>query len=280
MKELAEALKHRAGLQMRQGVVTAVTGSTNSVLLGGSDVPVDEVQHLNSCAPQIDDVVWITSDGADLWIVGTHGDPPPIDPARLPAFDTYFTAADTPGAPDPVSGLEGVATMTAVMLSWDLPPEALWRTWEIFEDTTPGFVPGSPILATTSTVASVAHEPGSGPWCLKVRAVNTRAETSPDVEVGPFTLPQLPEVELGPGSVHADHMAASAVDLESAVVTGQISAGKLADNAVTLAKLSAGMVPTRVVDALPALPDAEYPEGSTAILTSEGGKLYKVRRFT
>ena len=65
MKELAEALKHRAGLQMRQGVVTAVTGSTNSVLLGGSDVPVDEVQHLNSCAPQIGDVVWITSDGAD-----------------------------------------------------------------------------------------------------------------------------------------------------------------------------------------------------------------------
>ena len=88
MKELAEALKHRAGLQMRQGVVTAVTGSTNSVLLGGSDVPVDEVQHLNSCAPQVGDVVWITSDGADLWIVGTHGAPPPIDPSLPPPAAT------------------------------------------------------------------------------------------------------------------------------------------------------------------------------------------------
>ena len=47
MKELAEALKARAGLRMRQGVVTAVDGSTCSVLIGGSDVPVDGVQHLN-----------------------------------------------------------------------------------------------------------------------------------------------------------------------------------------------------------------------------------------
>jgi hypothetical protein len=74
MKELAEALKRRGGLRMRQGVVTAVDGATNSVLIGGSTVPVDGVHHLNSCAPAVDDVVWITSDGADLWILGTHGE--------------------------------------------------------------------------------------------------------------------------------------------------------------------------------------------------------------
>ena len=73
MKELAQALKQRAGLRRRQGVVTAVDGATCTVLIGGSTVPVEGVQHLNSCAPQIDDVVWLDVDGADLWIIGTHG---------------------------------------------------------------------------------------------------------------------------------------------------------------------------------------------------------------
>ncbi|HQF96682.1 MAG TPA: hypothetical protein PLS46_21125, partial [Microthrixaceae bacterium] len=75
MKELAEALKAKAGLRMRQGVVSAVDGSTVSVLIGGSTVAVDGVHHLNSVAPQVGEVVWIASDGADLWILGTHGDP-------------------------------------------------------------------------------------------------------------------------------------------------------------------------------------------------------------
>ena len=242
MRELAEALKGTPGLRMRQGVVTAVSGSTNSVLIGGSDVPVDDVQHLNSCAPQVGDVVWVASDGADLWIIGTHGDPPPIDPSRLPAFATYFAAAETAGDPAPVTGLAGAAAMTGVMLSWDLPPEALWRTWEVYEGTTAGFTPGTPILETTSSVVTIAHDPASGPWYFKVRAVNSRGEASSFVEVGPFTLADLPDVELGPGSVHAENMAANAVDLASAVVTGQLLAAKLADNAVTQAKIAGGAI--------------------------------------
>lgn len=84
MKELAEILKARNGLRMRQGVVMAVNGDTVSVAIGGSTVAVDGVQHLNSCSPSVNDIVWIVSDGADLWIIGTHGAPPIIDPDILP----------------------------------------------------------------------------------------------------------------------------------------------------------------------------------------------------
>lgn len=242
MRELAEALKRRTGLRMRQGVVTAVNGATNSVLIGGSAVAVDAVQHLNSCAPQIGDVVWITSDGADLWIIGTHGDPPPIDPARLPAFETYFTDADTAGAPAVVTNLGGDVAFSTVLLSWDLPPEAMWRTWAVYEGAVSGFVPGTPILVTTETVVSLSRDTGSGPWYYKVRAINSRGEASADAQVGPFTLPKLANVDLGPGSVYAANMAANAVDLASGVVTGQLVAAKLADNAVTQAKLAAQVV--------------------------------------
>ena len=242
MRELAEALKRRAGLRMRQGVVTAIDGPTCSVLIGGSTVPVDGVQHLNSCAPVVDDVVWITSDGADLWIIGTHGDPPPIDPSRLPTFATYFTEADPVGPAAAVTGLEGSAAFSTIILEWDLPPEAMWRTWEVCEGTSAGFMPGSPILTTKETVVRVSKASGSGPWYYKVRAINTRAEASAYVEVGPFTLPKIASVDLGPGSVYAANMAANAVDLASAAVTGQIVAAKLADNAVTQAKLVDGIV--------------------------------------
>lgn len=244
MRELAEALKKRAGLRMRQGVVSAVTGSTCSVFVGGSSVPVDGVQHLNSCSPQAGDVVWITSDGADLWIVGTHGDPPPIDPALLPTFETYFTDADTPGAPSPVAGLAGAAGFTQITLSWALPPEAMWRTWQVFEGTTSGFTPGTPVLTTDKTVVSIAHVTGSGPWYYKVRAINSLGVASTDVQVGPFTLAAVTAVDIGPGSVLATKLAANAVDLASAVVTGQVAAAKLADNAVTQAKIAAGAVGT------------------------------------
>jgi len=277
MKELAEALKARSGLRMRQGVVTGVDGSTCSVLIGGSDVPVDGVQHLNSCAPAAGDVVWIASDGADLWIIGTHGDPPPIDPSRLPDFETYFTDADSPGAPAAVSGLAGDAAFSTVILSWDLPPETMWRTWKVYEGAAAGFEPGDPVLTTTECVVRLSKDTGSGPWYYKVRAVNSRGEASADVEVGPLTLPALEHVDLGPGSVYATNMAAGAVDLASAVVTGQLVAAKLADNAVTQAKLASAIVDaTKLAD--DAVTSAKLAAGAVdnaalADLAVSGGKI-------
>ena len=239
MKELAEALKGTTGIRMRQGVVTAVAGDACSVAIGGSDLAVDGVQHLNSCSPKAGDVVWIASDGADLWIIGTHGPAPAIDPALLPAFDAYFTGADPEGAPEAVTGLTGAANLGGLILAWDLPAEALWRAWEVYEGDEPGFSPLSVLLTTNQTVVGLTRDPGSGPYYYQVRALNTRGEASAAVEVGPFTIPLVTAPDIGEGSVHAAALAAGAVDLAAATVTGQLLAERLADNAVTLAKVDA-----------------------------------------
>lgn len=241
MKELAEALKAKAGLRMRQGVVSAVDGSTVSVLIGGSTVAVDGVHHLNSVAPQVGEVVWIASDGADLWILGTHGDPPAIDPSRLPVFETYFTAADPAGTPTAVTGLVGATTSSGVLLSWDLPPEAKWRRWEVYEGTASDFTPTTPILTTTATVVAIPRDAGSGPWYYKVRAMNTRDESSADVQVGPLTVAQIGEANLAADSVTAAKIKAGEItaaqlnvaDVQAAVVTAA-KINTLELNAITI----------------------------------------------
>ena len=239
MKELAEALKAKAGLRMRQGVVSAVDGSTVSVLIGGSTVAVDGVHHLNSVAPQVGEVVWIASDGADLWILGTHGDPPPIELSRLPAFETYFTDADPDGAPAPVTGLTGATTRAGVLLSWDLPPEARWRRWEVYEGTAADFVPVTPILTTTVTVVAIPRDPGSGPWYYKVRALNTRDEASTDVQAGPFSVALIGEANLAADCVTAAKIRA-----------GEITAAKLDVTDVQAAVVTAAVVNALELDAV------------------------------
>lgn len=170
---------------------------------------------------------------------------PPFDPADLPDYNNYFSGADSIGNPDEVSNLSAVATLTMVILSWDLPPEALWRTWEVFEGTTAGFTPSpTPILVTNAQVITIPHDSGSGPWYYKVRAKNSRGEYSLFLEVGPVTLPDLASVSLGPGSVFAENMADNAVDLASLVVTGQLAEAKLADLSVSLNKLQDHAVDT------------------------------------
>jgi len=170
---------------------------------------------------------------------------PPFDPADLPDYNNYFSGADSIGNPDEVSNLSAVATLTMVILSWDLPPEALWRTWEVFEGTTAGFTPSpTPILVTNAQVITIPHDSGSGPWYYKVRAKNSRGEYSLFLEVGPVTLPDLASVSLGPDSVFAENMADNAVDLASLVVTGQLAEAKLADLSVSLNKLQDHAVDT------------------------------------
>ncbi len=210
-----------------------------SVLIGGSSIPVEGVHHLNSVAPQIGEVVWIASDGADLWIIGTHGDPPPIELSRLPAFETYFTDADPDGAPAPVTGLTGATTRAGVLLSWDLPPEARWRRWEVYEGTAADFVPVTPILTTTVTVVAIPRDPGSGPWYYKVRALNTRDEASTDVQAGPFSVALIGEANLAADCVTAAKIRA-----------GEITAAKLDVTDVQAAVVTAAVINTLELDAV------------------------------
>ena len=262
MKELAEALKAKAGLRMRQGVVSAVDGSTVSVLIGGSTVAVEGVHHLNSVAPQVGEVVWIASDGADLWILGTHGDPPPIELSRLPAFETYFTDADPDGAPAPVTGLTGATTRAGVLLSWDLPPEARWRRWEVYEGTAADFVPVTPILTTTVTVVAIPRDPGSGPWYYKVRALNTRDEASTDVQAGPFSVALIGEANLAADCVTAAKIRAGEItaakldvtNVQAAVVTAaavnalELNAGAIKAGTLSVDRIAAGSIKAAKLD--------------------------------
>jgi len=247
VKELAEALKAKAGLRMRQGVVSAVDGSTVSVLIGGSTVAVEGVHHLNSVAPQVGEVVWIASDGADLWILGTHGDPPPIELSRLPAFETYFTDADPDGAPAPVTGLTGATTRAGVLLSWDLPPEARWRRWEVYEGTAADFVPVTPILTTTVTVVAIPRDPGSGPWYYKVRALNTRDEASTDVQAGPFSVALIGEANLAANCVTAAKIRAGEITAAKLDVT-DVQAAVVTAAAVNALELNAGAIKAGTID--------------------------------
>jgi hypothetical protein len=296
VKELAEALKAKAGLRMRQGVVSAVDGSTVSVLIGGSTVAVDGVHHLNSVAPQVGEVVWIASDGADLWILGTHGDPPAIDPSRLPVFETYFTAADPAGTPTAVTGLVGATTSSGVLLSWDLPPEAKWRRWEVYEGTASDFTPTTPILTTTATVVAIPRDAGSGPWYYKVRAMNTRDESSADVQVGPLTVAQIGEANLAADSVTAAKIKAGEItaaqlnvaDVQAAVVTAakintlELNAITITGGDITGVTLTGGVIRTAVsggrvvIDSVDDVRRAQFFSGAAnEVMPGTVGNLYQ-----
>jgi hypothetical protein len=174
-----------------------------------------------------------------------------IDPALLGTANL-----DPAGAPSLPIGTFGTAAFESIILSWAMPALALvpFRSYEVYEGTTSGFAPdtgafSNRIMATPQTVVSIPHITGSGPWYEKVCAVNSRGERSAFVSFGPFTMAQIASVDLGPGSVYAVNMAANAVDLASNVVTGQINTAKLADNAITQAKLQTSIIDnTRLVD--------------------------------
>ena len=155
----------------------------------------------------------------------------------LPPFESYFTDADTPGYPSAVTNLQGSAGFTSVILSWDLPPEALWRTWEIYEDAAAGFTPTTPVLVTSAQVIVIAHDAGSGPWYFKVRAVNSRGERSTFVEIGPFMMQSVGSIALGIGTVLEENLADLAVRLDGAKVNGQISETQIANGAITTDKI-------------------------------------------
>lgn len=240
MKELAEALKAKAGLRMRQGVVSAVDGSTVSVLIGGSTVAVAGVHHLNSVAPQVGEVVWIASDGADLWILGTHGDPPAIDPSRLPDYATYFASAAPEGAPATPTNVLGTALLNGLLVRWDRTAYDPWLTWEI-QLSDDDWVSGDTF--TTATQPVVVPLPPGGPFYLRVRAINsvasdvsewgydfTKAHANPAVEVDWDEMPLITETMIDDLAVSTPKLAANAVtakkidvaDVQAAVVTAAV----------------------------------------------------------
>lgn len=265
MKELAESLKRHPGLRIRQGVVTARDGVTCSVLVGGSEVPIEGVQHLDSCDPAVDQVVWLASDGADLWILGTHGAPPPIDLARLPAFETYFLAADPAGDPDPPEDLVVTALATGLLIRWDLSPEAIWRRWDIEIDLDDEF-PAPATVSTSLHVNTVPLAAESGPWYVRVRAWNTRDEASEWVTApGSYAIPartdwsampQITETKIADGAISTPKLQAESVtaakvdveDLQAAIVTAEVvnalelNAGSIAAGTIDTARLDVGEI--------------------------------------
>ncbi len=248
--DLAQRLNQSKGVQITQGVVTAVDEPTVTVTIAGSDVEVDEVQHLDSCAPKVGDVVWIATDGSDLWILGTHGEKPPVAPSDLPSPQAWFAAVDPAGPPAAPQGVKAETTLSGIVLSFTLPPEALFRTWEIFEGATAGFTPTTPIATIDTTVYTIPHDPGSGPWYLKIRAKNTRGEYSDFVSIGPLTLDTVPEhidasgitgTMISDGAIQSPKIAAAAISADK-IAANAITSEKIAANAITAGKIAAGAI--------------------------------------
>lgn len=57
----------------RQAVITAVTGSTVTIQIGGSTTSIPGVKFLNSYSPSVGDTVWVMTQGSDVWVVGELG---------------------------------------------------------------------------------------------------------------------------------------------------------------------------------------------------------------
>jgi hypothetical protein len=183
-------------------------------------------------------------------------EPVEVPEAVLPGWDSYFGGNDTSGLPSPpTAGISG-AGIEYVNLSWVLPPEALWRTWEIYRDTTAGFTPGLGNLIDTidATVYSDKRTPGSGPWYYKVCAVNSRGEKSTFTSFGPFTLAQVAtgdivdgainSIKIATGALTSGHFGVGAVNLSSSIVTGSLEAYMISAGALNAGVIYGGTIGT------------------------------------
>lgn len=73
IRELVDALKPKGSTRSyRQGTVTAVNADfTVDVTIAGSTTSITGVKTLTSCAPRVGDGVWLSTDGQDLFALGT-----------------------------------------------------------------------------------------------------------------------------------------------------------------------------------------------------------------
>jgi hypothetical protein len=62
------------GLRLRQGKVMATNNSPKSidVQIAGDTNTLPGVKYLDSYAPQVDDIIWLISNGSDLLCIGNQ----------------------------------------------------------------------------------------------------------------------------------------------------------------------------------------------------------------
>ena len=143
------------------------------------------------------------------------------------------------------TGLTAVAVGTGqILVSWDRVASQTPVTYRLY--TGAASPPTTLVVATGQNVVTVKQTIADGARYFAVSSVDVAGgESAKSAAVGPVSAQQIGSVDI-------------------------------ADAAVSIAKFATGIVPTRVVAALPALPDAAYPAGSTALLTTDG-KLYKAK---
>jgi hypothetical protein len=163
---------------------------------------------------------------------------------NLPTFPNYFVGADPAGSPDAPTGAAGFATSNAILLTWDLPAESLWRTWEVYEkassDPNWTVAPGDLWKTVDQQVVSVPHVPGAGPYVYAIRAKNTRGEYSGYARLGPFTCPLVSTSDISnfgtvvanivaAQTIYVEHLSAAHAKISSAMIdtiqAGQVIAG-------------------------------------------------------
>ncbi|MEI6724597.1 MAG: SGNH/GDSL hydrolase family protein [Actinomycetes bacterium] len=202
--------------------------------------------------------------------------PQPVGTDQLPAFESYFTQSDTIGLPGAPTNVEASLVFKTLILSWDLPSEALWRSWEVYEDVTAGFVPDTTsgnytnrAYLGTQTVVTIKHDPSAVAYYYKLCAVNSRGERSPFAVVpgGPFVYTGLitqdfvdgaiTAAKMDPnytylGNVATDHIIAGSALIGRALIASVNVSSLFADSAsissAMIASLSASKVSAGTLD--------------------------------
>lgn len=162
---------------------------------------------------------------------------------RLSAYTATGTITSTrdTGAPATPTGLAGYNGILSVSASWTANTEADLSYYELQLDDDAAF--GSPstyrVLVNVMDLAPLA----AGTYHVRVRAVDTSGN-------------------------------ASAYTSGASAIARVVETADIADASLSLAKFASTIRPVAIVGALPGLPDAAYPIGSTAVLTTNG-KLYR-----
>jgi len=76
------------------------------------------------------------------------------------------------------------------------------------------------------------------------------------------------EAKIAVNAITANKITTDAVT-EAKIAAAAVTALKIANGSIEVAKFASGLRPVQVVSSLPALPDANYPQGATVFLTTD-----------